>query len=326
MKSRYIYITLLLIPSLIVLSCVKNDLEELEKNEKRIIQNYLATNNIPENSRTEGGIYFVEKKTGTGLSPVKDDYVIINYVGRYLEDGSIRETSYDSLKSQWPILEKLTNYLFGPAKILYGYSMPGINEALSLMKEGGKALAVIPSDLANYDYRPLSYEIELIKVIRGISRFEDSVANIYSSQHYGSGSQIDTLGIWVRIDAAPSTENVFGTGDSLFFNYTGKIVDGFRDPITATRVIESNSGSAPVKYIHGQSRLTSGTMLEANLLKGLKTAFDSTVITNGMKFSVLLKYDQAWDKAGKLSLQKYFIVPVYNNVEYSFEVTAIRPQ
>jgi hypothetical protein len=45
-----------------------------------------------------------------------------------------------------------------------------------------------------------------------------------------------------------------------------------------------------------------------------------------MKFSVLLKYDQAWDKAGMLSTDKYIVVPVYNNVEYHFEVTAIRPE
>jgi hypothetical protein len=308
-------------------ACVKNDLEELEAREKQLINKYLTDNNISADTKTEGGIYFIEKVTGSGLTPVKDNYIIINYVGRYLEDGSIRETSYDSLKADWTISPDLENYLYGPAKIIYGYSMPGINEALSMMKEGGKASAIIPSDKANYDYRPLIYELELIRVVKNIKRFEDSVLTVYSTKHYGNEAQIDTFGIWTRINEAPASSNIFGTGDSLFFNFTGKLVDGFGDSTVADRIFDSNAGLAPVKYIYGQQRLTDGKMLGTILPKGLKTAIDSLQITNGMKFSVLMKYDQAWDKTGFLHpIGKYIVIPVYQNIEYDIEVTAIRPE
>jgi FKBP-type peptidyl-prolyl cis-trans isomerase len=320
------FIIVVTVTAFMVQSCVNNDLEELENKERQIIEQYLTENNIPAEAKTAGGIYFIDKKTGTGLAPKKGDYIVINYAGRYLEDGTIRETNFDSLKSEWPISSELENYLFGPSKIVFGYSMPGINEALALMKEGGKASAIIPSDKANYDYRPLVYDLELIKVIREVVRYEDSVLNVFSSKYYSNEGRIDTLGIWTRIDSASPTLNIFGTGDSLFFNFTGKLVDGFGDSITVSRIFDSNAGLLPVRYLYRQSRLSKAQTSTITLPAGLKTAIDSMQISNGMKFSVLLKYNYAFNKTGLLSKDKYIIIPEYQNVVYDIEVTSIRPE
>jgi FKBP-type peptidyl-prolyl cis-trans isomerase len=318
-----------LVMVLVIAACVKPEDKELEENEQRIIDQYLTENNISPDTKTEGGIYFIETKQGTGLSPVKDNYVVISYAGRYLEDGTIRETNYDSLKSEWPISPELEYYHYGPLKILYGYSMPGINEALLLMKEGGKATAIIPSSKGTYDHRPLAYDLELIRVIRDLKRHEDSIITVYSEKYFSDTARIDTLGIWTRVDATPTINTIFEAGDTLFFNFSAKRVDGFGDSVVAERIFDSNTGSDPVKYIFGQTRLISGQMLLAptTIAKGLKTALDSLTISNGMKFTVLLKYDQAFGATGRIHAEdKYIMIPPYQSVEYNIEVTAIRPE
>jgi len=63
------------------------------------------------------------------------------------------------------------------------------------------------------------------------------------------------------------------------------------------------------------------------LVKGLKTALDSLDISNGMKFSVLMTYDQAFGVNGFIhEVDKYVIMPPYQSIEYDIEVTAIKPE
>ena len=61
-------------------------------------------------------------------------------------------------------MQKTTTYfVYGPLKFEYGFSITGINEGLALMKEGGKAELLLPSDKAFYDFNPMIYEIELLE-------------------------------------------------------------------------------------------------------------------------------------------------------------------
>lgn len=303
--------------------CVKDELKELEEKESKIISEYVAAN--PGFIQTEGGLYVYEEIAGNGLTPLKGNYVFINYVGRYLEDGVIRETNYDSLKNDWPISGNLENFLYGPSRITYGDKMPGINEALGMMKEGGKAAFIIPSGKANFDYKPLLYELELIKVVRDIEVYEDSVMNVYIDQHFGDDARIDTLNIWYKLsDTIPGSEDVFGPQDTLFFNFTARLVDGFTDPIQINRIFDSNQNKDPLKYNYGQANLSSGQMLNNKLPIGLKTALDSLQIQNHSKATLLLGYDRAFGSTGHLHPEdKYIIIPAFQSVIYDIEVIDI---
>ena len=308
--------------------CVKNDLEELENNEKKILNQYLNDNNISEDSKTEGGIYFIETTAGTGLTPEKDDYVIIDYVGRYLEDNTIRETSFDSLKIEWSLADSFQYFLYGPAKMIYGYSMPGINEALSLMKEGGRATAILPSEKANYDYKPLAYELRLHKVIEDPARYDDSILNIYVSQNFEDTVRINKKKVWTRVIEPSASQEFFSQGDTMYFNFTGYILDGLGTTPVATRIFDSNAGKPALKYIYGQSKVTSGRILykSNNLVTGLKLAFDSAQFQEQSKVSVALGYDNAFLKEGLIETTKnYTIIPVYQSVVYDIEVVDISP-
>jgi FKBP-type peptidyl-prolyl cis-trans isomerase len=301
--------------------CVKNEIEDLENNEKKIISKYLSDHNITDDKKTEGGIYFIETKAGTGLAPAKDNYVVINYVGRYLEDGVIRETSYDSLKADWPLSDIFKYYLYGPIKVIYGYSMPGINEALSLMKEGGKATVVLPSDKANYDYKPLVYEIELLKVIKDPAVFDDSTMNLYVQANYSDGVQIGDTTLWYKVTQPSTATDSFGTGDSIYFNYKGKIVDAYGSSIIANRVFDSNSETGLSKYKSGMKTPTN-MMLFPN---GLKVAFDSIKFQNHSKVSIAIGNSMAYGKNGYVfPTQNYIIVPVYQSLVYDIEVVDIK--
>jgi FKBP-type peptidyl-prolyl cis-trans isomerase len=328
---RSVSIRLWLLPvllSLMVSGCLKNEWDEKEQHEKEVIQTYLTDHNITEDQKTEGGIYYVEQVAGTGLSPRNNNYVVINYTGRYLENGSIHETTYDSLKGDWPNASLYSFFVYGPLRFQYGYSIAGINEGLSLMKEGGKASLVIPSDKAFYDFNPLVYDVELIKVIRDPVVYEDSVFHVYlaeknydSTMWYISGN--DTIYFKETVTPDPNDERTVQAGDTIYFRYNGRLVDGFSPVIKDDRVFDSNMDQAkPIKYVYGQSVILSGSMLA--FPTGLKLALDT--MRSGTHATALLHYKQAFGDKGLFStIYGYTIVPKYQTVVYDVIVESIRP-
>lgn len=108
---------------------------------------------------TSTGLKYVILKEGTGLSPKAEDTVMVHYVGQLL-DG----TQFDSSISRGT-----------PATFPLNGVIPGWTEGLQLMKEGGRAVFYIPSELA-YGERgaagaippnsDLIFYVELIQVIK----------------------------------------------------------------------------------------------------------------------------------------------------------------
>jgi len=307
---------------LLASGCLKNDLAEREANEKKVIEQYLIANNISADTKTEGGIYFIEQVVGTGLSPVQDDYIMIDYVGRYLESNEIRETSYDSLKEYWTSATSYVDYLYGPAKILYGHNISGINEGLSLMREGGKAEIIIPSDKAFYDFNPLIYEIELIKVIKDPLAYEDSVLHAYLDEKgFDASTVLDSIWFRETYTPDPADQRTVETSDEVYFRFTGRLVDGFRNVLQDNRVFDTNvDDENPVKLIFGQSKVSSGSILALPI--GLKMALDSMRL--GTHATAVLPYRQALGKDGLIhSIYRYTIVPTYQTVVYDIVVEDI---
>lgn len=118
---------------------------------------------LEENGKKEGvhttasGLQYVIEKEGTGKSPAATDNVTVHYTGRLL-DGKV----FDSSVARGE-----------PATFPLNRVIPGWTEGLQLMKEGGKFVFFIPSDLAygaqgaGRDIPPhstLIFEVELIKV------------------------------------------------------------------------------------------------------------------------------------------------------------------
>lgn len=107
---------------------------------------------------TKSGLAYKILKEGSGKSPAETDTVEVHYHGT-LPDGTVFDSSVDRG-------EKI--------KFALNRVIPGWTEGLQLMKEGGKAKFVIPSDLAYQDRgaKPkipggatLTFEVELLDIV-----------------------------------------------------------------------------------------------------------------------------------------------------------------
>jgi FKBP-type peptidyl-prolyl cis-trans isomerase len=152
MKIKKTVITLL--PVVMVLMGLSNsclDDESTSKAERKMIDLYLRSLGDTIYEKKASGLYFIDLVTGTGVSPVEKDTVIIKGRGMYLD--------YTSISGVQPQNE---TYIIGS-----GEKVPGIDEGLRYMKEGGKARLLTPSYPESGYYSPLLWEITLINVKPG---------------------------------------------------------------------------------------------------------------------------------------------------------------
>ena len=135
------------------------------------IQDFINANNYENAQKQESDLYYIKTKEGSGKQPGTTSNVTIKWTRKYLDGTIIASTG---TKSQ--------NYSLSGTNII-----DGLKEGIPLMKEGEKAIFLIPSKLAfkqslqvlphalreelykensiSYDiepYSPLLYEVELI--------------------------------------------------------------------------------------------------------------------------------------------------------------------
>lgn len=132
-------------------------MEERKNGEPDSIKTYLAANKISVKP-TATGLYYVELKRGTGVKAVNGNTVTVSYTGKLL-NGAI----FDSSEGKGPI-----SFVLGNKEVI-----PGWEEGIALMRKGGKAKLIIPSNLAYgpngagnviKPYTPLTFEVELVDV------------------------------------------------------------------------------------------------------------------------------------------------------------------
>ena len=123
--------------------------------DKQLISQYIEEQGLTTQT-TESGIHYVMEKEGTGVSPTVASEVTVHYHGTLL-DGTVFDSSVDRGETiSFPL----------------GQVIPGWQEAIPLLKTGGKAKFIIPSSLA-YGPRPagkippnsvLVFDVELFDV------------------------------------------------------------------------------------------------------------------------------------------------------------------
>jgi FKBP-type peptidyl-prolyl cis-trans isomerase len=121
------------------------------------IEQYMTENDF-EVMPTENGLYFQSLKEGSGLHPGTGDTVVLKYTASLLNG-----YEFDS-----------DERLGHPLEVVLGNNMvlPGMEEGLPLMKAGGRARMLLPSDLAFGDrhvgevppYSSIVFEVELLEV------------------------------------------------------------------------------------------------------------------------------------------------------------------
>lgn len=207
--------------------CIKDDSAEKQANETKKLDEYLIANNI-NTDPTETGLYYIERVSGNSIKPEVDDYVLVNYTGRFLNN-DLFTTTVDSIAKENNIYDSLKVYGYQNLKI--STLISGFYQGLRTMGEGGKATLIIPSDLAyGYlgsgnipPYTTLIYDVHLVKVIKDIQQYQQEKLDEY----------LDTIAFYSEID-----EGLYmitdkpGNGDSVLLydqvklNYESYLIDG----------------------------------------------------------------------------------------------------
>ncbi|NQU81908.1 MAG: FKBP-type peptidyl-prolyl cis-trans isomerase [Bacteroidetes bacterium] len=124
--------------------------------ETELLEQYILENNITTEAK-ESGLYYIETEAGTGLLPQQGDTVDVHYTGRLVDS-----TVFDTSVGGDPF-----SFALGT-----GYVIPGWDEGIAYMKEGGKATIIIPSVLGYGSsgsgsippYSTLIFDVELVDV------------------------------------------------------------------------------------------------------------------------------------------------------------------
>lgn len=129
------------------------------KADTKLIDEYLAENNITAQT-TESGLRYVIEEQGSGEFPEQGQTVHVHYTGT-LMDGTKFDSSHD--RTDGPL-----TFALGQQQVI-----PGWDEGIALLKKGGKGTLYIPSSLA---YGPngyggmippnsnLKFEVELVDI------------------------------------------------------------------------------------------------------------------------------------------------------------------
>jgi len=302
MNKTHVFMLFLAGATLALPGCNKDNSDELKAKEDKLLQEYIAANNItvaPQSS----GLYFIETDTGTGPRPVMDNLVIMNYRLSYIYGTNTTKVvaTSDSVTAKNNSIYDESN-LYGPTKVIisdYPYEK-GFMEGLMMMHEGSKATLIVPSDIAYQGlgmswlgvpaYSTLIYDVELSKVITNPDAYEREQIAAYLDTTSVSIADSTEKGIYHIVDKEGSG-SLPSVGDILEVNYTLYLIDGRK----------LGSSSSAVSFILGSSNYIEGWN-EANKL-----------IKKGETCRIIIPWYRAYGADG------YGIIPPYSTLLYKIE-------
>lgn len=293
---------------LLLYSCEKDS--DLDSNYigSSSVSMFLTNNNINVNP-TESGLYYIERRKGTGESPIVNSWVNIEYSIFTIENDALTMTTDSVLARRADIYNE--SILYGPAKIQLGNNIPGLDEGLQLMKEGGLGSLIFDSDLGYGDnrigaidaYSPLLIELELIEV------FIDPVANEYEKtltflkrNDYSTDST--KTGIYfIPLKEGAGDEAFIGTSISL--KIKASLLDGRL--IYNSNELDHSLGTTENNFTEGLS-------------EGIK------LMKEGGKARIIVPYNHAFGIYGKTNYNGFYKVPVppYSTIVYDVELNYSR--
>ena len=178
MKTNILYLLTALLVGLFS-SCISEDESSdaiLDKDLKEIESFIQNTDIVPVKKVPVGEtgivLLFTEENPG-GEPSVSGDSLLVNYTGYFL-DGTVFDTSIEQVATDNDMFN--SNREYAPYPVILGYTsvISGWHYALSQMKEGEKATALIPSIYAYGPYGQgsigpntvLAFDLELVEVIK----------------------------------------------------------------------------------------------------------------------------------------------------------------
>lgn len=202
----------------------QEQLDALQKDEQSTLNNFLASNNIT-TKPTESGLYFESLTDGAGSLAKDGDLVTIHFAISLLNGTKI----FSSKEAGEPVVFELGK----------PFDTEGMNQAIRMMKAGGTAHLIMPSNLAFGEkgraniippFTPLICDIDLIK-IQNQAQFnmDKSSEEVSKIKKYVSDNSVTakptTSGLYY-IEQVKGTGQKAKAGDKVKVWYTGKLFDG----------------------------------------------------------------------------------------------------
>ncbi len=231
------------------------------------MQAYLKENKLHKKAqKTDSGIYYIMEEEGEGEHPTKNETITAHYHGSLL-DGTVFDSSVD--RGQ-------------PFKFQLGRVIKGWQEAMGMMKPGGKGKFIIPSNLA-YGERgagkmigpntPLIFDIELFNKEEA-ERLEAEAKEKAKAQAREQAEKDDAL---IKEHLAKlGIENDAKRADSGIYYTIEKEGEG-----------ENPTVSNTVK-VHYHGSLLDGTVFDSSVDRGQPTSFPLNRVVKGWQEAIPL--------------------------------------
>lgn len=306
---------LVLIAGLLVLAACQEDTttQDRTEQEQRFFDLYVSKY-YPNIQPRANGLYYFENRAGTGISPDRDDWVLVNHVCYKIPGDIVYESYVEAVVRDNRELDPDTIALTGPYKMQNGTRTAGLTEGLTLMKEGGQATLFFTSELGYGadgsgnigPYQSLKYEVELLEVIKDIDAYEEARINNYMD----SIQQFDTIQdpgseaiMYYMIDRSSEGKPV--VIDSLVsIAYRGYLMDG--------RVFDERTGENPYVLKAGDVDVIKGW--ELGLMK----------LHEGEKARFVIPYQMAYGEEGNKDRNTGLrTIPPYETLLFDIEILSV---
>lgn len=179
MKQILFFLGFTVLLSGVFTSCKENTLDAMRDDEIAALDKYVKDNNLTD-AKDVSGIYFKEIVKGTG-DTIKSGYKVMLYFKITLIDGTVIFTTEDEAGRNYEEFAFYVDVSNDIVNASYVQQIAGLHQGLKKMQVGGKALVVIPSELA---FKAVDYRSSL-----GIPRFSTLLATVYAKRGYSPEDQ-----------------------------------------------------------------------------------------------------------------------------------------
>ena len=179
MKQLLFFLGFAVLLSGVFTSCKEDTLDAMRDDEIATLDKYVKDNSLTD-AKDVSGIYFKEIEKGTG-DTIKSGYKVMLYFKITLIDGTVIFTTEDEAGRNYEEFAFYVDVSNDIVNASYVQQIAGLHHGLKKMQVGGKALIVIPSELA---FKAVDYRSSL-----GIPRFSTLLATVYAKRGYSPEDQ-----------------------------------------------------------------------------------------------------------------------------------------
>jgi len=317
MIMNRIYTVALLIAGLVFMAqCTKvNGDQESKEQEQRFFDIYQKSH-YPDATPQASGLYYVENKEGSGISPGDSSWVLINHVAYLLPGNNVYNTYLENVAVDNNIAD--TAALYGPYKIQNGTTNEGFTEGLKMMREGGEATFLFTSDLGYGSkntgsvtpYTSLKYEVQLLKVLGDdIEAYEAQKILSYTDTIAGVDTIYDAENdatMYYVVDEATDGAPV-AIDSTIQVAYKGYLRDG--------RVFDESTDENYYEFKVGDLESTSSPIDGWHL--GLQR------FKEGEKGRLIIPFPLAYGAFGQYTANRNVAIPPYETLIFDVEVISV---